>query len=432
MAENKIWYVNTNGQTYGPYTRDEVIPMLRDGSVKYSDYIFREGFNGWEYIYNVQDFDRRLLNPGGDQPLVEAPKETIPAEQVVAAETAGKEGEDLWFVHDGENQLGPYTSIYIREALSNKTLFWTYYVWREGFDNWVQIKNCREFDRRTKPRGESPVGLDITTDIGQIKQQATTSIPKAEGAMYSDVSQPANFQYGVSELEQEELKGKYPVKAIVILILIAAALFAVVRSYPYFVIKAKEDKALKMYDQGVALVEQKKYAEGFDILSDLSDMYPNTKAARKEQNYIRSKEPVIKSQIADEARKIKKSIEDYVKRYGILPANAVDISYVQSFWVKYYGEVYYKKDPSGKVAVMIKGNRIPVEGYVFSMEGNNESESDLTQIEFDAKAQGFIKMVYAGVRTNIKPVEVPQLLKKEAVTATPTPAPSVTPTPPVT
>ncbi|MCX6111795.1 MAG: DUF4339 domain-containing protein, partial [Proteobacteria bacterium] len=411
MAENKIWYLNTNNQTYGPYTRDEVISMLKDNSVKFSDYIFKEGFNGWEYIYNVKDFDRRLLFPGGDQPLVEVPKAATPVEQVETAKVQIKEGEDLWYVHDGENQLGPYTSSYIKEALNDKTLFWTYYIWREGFDNWVQIKNCREFDRRTKSRGESPVGLDITTDFNEIKEQAVNTIPKAE---YGDVSQPANFQYGVSELEQEELKGRYPVKAIVSLIAITLVLFGVVRLYPWFIIRAKENKAMKMYDQGVAFIEQEKYSQGFNLLSDLSDMYPSTKAARKEQNYIRSKEPVIKAQLADEGRKVKKSIEEYVKKYGLLPANAIDISYIQPFWMKYFGEIYYKKDQSGKISVIVRGNKSPVDGYVFTLEtSNNEMESDLTQAEFDSRVQGFIKLIHTGTRTNIKPVEMPQLLKKE-------------------
>lgn len=415
MADVKVWYVNSNGQTYGPYAGDEVISMLKDNTIQFSDYIFKEGFQGWEYIYNVAEFDRRILFPGGDQPLVEAPKESAPAEQAPTTETETpiKEGEDLWYVHDGENQLGPYTSSYIKESLNNKTLFWTYYVWRDGFENWVQIKNCKEFDRRTKPRGESPIGLGITTDYEQIRQEAVNEIPKAD---YGDVSHPSNFQYGVSELEQQELKGKYPIKAIVTLILIAATLFGVVKSYPWFIIRARETKAMKMYEKGVELVEQKKYEEGFDILSDLSDMYPNTKAARKEENYVRSKEPMIKSHIADEGRKVRKLIEEYVKTYGVLPANAIDISYSPSFWMKYFGEIYYKKDQFGKVWLMVKGTRIPVDSYVFTIEGtNNELENDLTAVEFESKSQNFIKLVYTGTRTNVKPLEVPQLLKRDTI-----------------
>lgn len=413
MTDAKIWYLNSNGQTYGPYTGDEVISMLKDKTVQFSDYVFKEGFQGWEYIYNVSDFDRRILFPGGDQPLVQLPKESVPAEQSPVKEESIKDGEDLWFVHYGENQLGPYSSSYIKEGLNNKTIFWTYYVWRDGFENWVQIKNCKEFDRRTKARGESPIGLGITTDYEQIREQAVNAIPKTD---YGDISHPSNFQYGVSELEQEELKGKYPVKAIIALILIAASLFGIVKFYPLLVIRAREKKAMKMYEQGVTFVEDKKYEQGFNLLADLSDMYPNTKAARKDENYLRSKEPMIKAQKADEGRKIRKSIEEYVKTYGMLPINAVDISYAPSFWMKYFGEVYYKKDTLGKVAIMVKGTRMPVEGYVFTIDGNNgEQENDLTPAEFESKAQSFIKLVYTGARTNIKPLVVPQMAKRDTI-----------------
>ena len=103
-----------------------------------------------------------------------------------------------------------------------------------------------------------------------------------------------------------------------------------------------------------------------------------------------------------------------MKKYGILPANAVDISFIQSFWMKYFGDAYYKKDQSGRISMMVRGIRIPVDGYVFTIEtSNNETESDLTQAEFDLRAQGYIKLSYTGVRTSIRPIEMPQLLKKE-------------------
>ena len=53
MNEGRIWYVNINRQTYGPYSRDEIISMLKTETVKYSDYIFRDGFKNWDYIYNI-------------------------------------------------------------------------------------------------------------------------------------------------------------------------------------------------------------------------------------------------------------------------------------------------------------------------------------------------------------------------------------------
>ena len=280
MTENRVWYVNTNRKTFGPYTKDEVIQMLKNSTLKFNDYVFKEGYNDWDFLYNVADFDRRLIMADGGQPLVEAPKEEVPVE----ASAATPEGEDLWFVHDGEHQMGPYNANYIKEALNNKTIFWTYYVWRDGFENWVQIKECKEFDRRKVPRGQAPVNAGITTDFTEIKKQAVPTIDQNRD-MYGNIDQPASSQYGLTEDDQEELKGKYPVKAIVLLIVISTVLFGAVRMYPRIIhntkVKMRENKATAMYDDAQNLIKQNKFDQAYEMLFDLNDMYPDTKASRK-------------------------------------------------------------------------------------------------------------------------------------------------------
>ena len=342
MTENRIWYVNTNRKTFGPYTKDEVIQMLKSGSLKFNDYLFKDGYSDWDFIYNVAEFDRRLIMPDGGQPLVEAPKAEVPVEESKTV----PEGQDLWFIHDGEHQMGPYTSNYIKEALNNKTVFWTYYVWRDGFENWVQIKECKEFDRRKMPRGQTPVNVDITNNFEEIKKQALPTIDQNR-ELYGNVDRQNSYQYGLTEEDQEELKGKYPVKAIVSLIIISIVLFSAVRIYPKMMqntkTKLRESKAESIYNKAQDLLKQDKLNEAYNKLSDLNDMYPDTKASRKSENELRAKEPAIKSQMADETRRIKSLMDDYIKKYGIMPSNAVDIGYVPPFYMKYFAETYFKR-----------------------------------------------------------------------------------------
>ena len=415
MSESRIWYVNVNSQTYGPYSRDEIISMLKLETIKYSDYIFREGFKNWDYLYNVQDFDRRFLNPGGTQPLVHAPKEVVPQEivQPVVPEEP-KAVEELWYVHDGENQKGPYTASHIKESLDNKSIFWTYYVWKEGFDNWVQIKECREFDRRTTPRGKTPEKIDISTDYDEIKKEAVSSLPKKEDdpKIYGDSGQPLNFQYGISDIDQEELRGKYPVKGIVVLLSIVVLLFGVVRAYPWFAERTREKRAMKMYEEGVDLVDkQSKPEEGFVKLFDLMDMYPNSAADRKNENYIRSKETMIRYQLVGEARRIKSLIDAFDKKYGMLPANAIDIGYVPPFWLKYFGEAYFKKAGTKKIEVLLRGVKFPVDTYMFLIDSDNsESVQDVKVDDFASKVGQYTKLSYTGRKSLVKPLELPKLL----------------------
>lgn len=414
MTENRIWYVNSNRKTYGPYTKDDVIKMLKSGKLKHSDYIFKEGYSDWDYIYNIPEFDRRLIMPDSGQPLVEVPKDAIP-EQDVSDE---QEGQDLWYVHDGENQKGPYNTSYIKQALNDKTIFWTYYVWREGFDNWVQIKECKEFDRRRNPRNLTPINVGITTNLEEIQKQAVPSIEQNK-ELYGDVVQPATYQYGLTKEDQEELRGRYPVKAIVFLILMAVVLFGAVRMYPKFLhssrIKAKENKAESMYAKAQDLVRLNKMEEAYNIMFDVMDMYPDTKAYKKVENDLIKNEPVVKAQIADETRRIRTLIESYSKKYAVMPNNAVDINYVPPFYLKYFSNTYFKRNNDGGISVMSKGNRIPVQNYMFVTEApGKELEQDNVKPElFAIDVQSYIILSYVGQRTVVKPIDIPQIIKKE-------------------
>lgn len=428
MTEERVWYVNTNSQTYGPYTKEEVVAMLKDGNIQYSDYIFKEGFANWDYIRNVQEFDRRLINPGGDQPVVETPKEEIPVQKEELQKTEEKEGEVLWYVHDGEHQMGPYNADYIKESLDDKTIFWTYYVWRDGLDGWVQLKECKEFDRRKTPRGEKPVNVGITTDYNEIKKQAVYNVPTVDSnkELYGEAQVPGNYQYGITEEDQQELRGKYPVKAIMFLVVFAIVLFATVRYYPKLTeesrMRHKENKAAKLYDKAQKLIDQKKLVEGYDVLFDLIDMYPDTKVARKNETDLRTKESFIKDQLTEEARKIKTLMNDYIKKYGMLPNNAVDINYTPSFWLSYFADAYYKRDVNGKAAVMIKGRKLPVDEYMLVADGTGkEIESEVKSSDFDLESQSYIKLIYTGKKTAVKPLDVPQLLKKKEPVSSPPP-----------
>ena len=414
MTENRIWYVNSNRKTFGPYTKDEVVQMLKSGNLKFNDYLFKEGYNDWDFIYNVSEFDRRLIMPDGGQPLVEAPKAEVPVEESAVT----PEGQDLWFVHDGEHQMGPYASSYIKEALNNKTIFWTYYVWRDGFDNWVQIKECKEFDRRTTPRGQSPVNVGITTNFDEIKKQAVPTIDQNK-EMYGDAVTPSSSQYGLTEEDQEELKGKYPTKAIVWLIVIAIVLFGAVRMYPRMIqntrLKLREQKAASIYDKADELIKQDKKDEAYNMLFDLYDLYPDTKAARKSENDMRAKEPAIKSEIADDTRRIKGLMDSYIKKYGIMPSNASDINYVPTFYMKYFGNTYYKRDTNGKIAIMTSGVKVPVQQYLFMVDGNGKDteRDDLKPEEFALDVQTYIRLSYTGKRSVVKPIDIPQMVRKD-------------------
>lgn len=408
MKSLRIWFIHADKQTYGPYTVEEVLSMLMDGTIKYSDYAFREGFSNWEFIRNIPDFDRRLINPGGDQPSVNQPVNNTPSFQ---KENAIE--EDKWFLHDGETQQGPYSFEYIKDGLSDKTVFWTYYVWKKGMENWVELRKCADFDRRKLSRDES-VPSNLTTDLNDLEKQAI----KHEEAMLLDgddkdfvLEKDRTYEYqneieGKIELIDSNLgRGKYPIRAIFGLLIVALFFLGAVSLYPKFVQFLRELDAKKLYVKAISQIEVKNYEEGFDSLFSIMDLYPETNTKRKVQNYLSSKEQLTKSSIADETKRIRTLMTLYVEKYGVLPANAVDISYVPDFWLKYFGEAYFKWDTAKKIYVMVYGIKRPVENYLYGINGKGEeTESELKISDFQSKKQDYIKLEYTGTASQVQPI----------------------------
>lgn len=419
---DRVWYVYCSNQTYGPFTQQEVLSMLQEGRLSYTDYVFKEGFGNWTLIGNVSDFDRRVLNPGGAQPSVQAPAQSIPV--TTSADTAAKsteEVEQLWYLHDGKSQLGPFTKEYIKEGLDKKTVFWTFYVWREGMDNWSQIKDIHDFDRRRTPRDQVQVAnFEITKNVTELEKKSGHEIP---GQGTSPQAQQAQLQQGYAAQQQssyqqmsiDEERDKLPVKAVIFLILFTSFLLGGVYSYPVIQDYITQYKANQFFQKGEKLIQQEKYEEGFDIMFEVLDKSPQTKAAQKAMNLLRAKEPVIKASLADESRRIKKLMDEFRVNYNVMPANARDINYAFPFMLDYFGKIFFKKDKNGAVSIIAKGVKIPVDGYVFTVSGDGketENEIDKPQ-DFLVISQDYFELQKKGLKTEIKSKTPPDVKTEE-------------------
>jgi len=408
----RIWFVYADSQTYGPYTAEEIMSMLIDNTLKYSDYAFREGFANWEFIRNIPDFDRRLINPGGNQPKVTVPR--IEEAPIVQAKDLSEEIQDSWFVHDGKKQEGPFTTEYIKDGINNKTIFWTYYVWKKGMENWTEVRQCKEFDRRKTPR-EEKVPTTLDTDINLLEKTASKHEDdlfnisnEKESKLSLEEDQTYKYQNEIEGkievFDKDDIKGSFPLRSILTILILVLLLFATISLYPKFMDFLKERQARKLFVKAVEFIELKNYEEGFETLFNIIDLYPETDTKRKVQNYLRSKEPLIKASLQDEAKRVKTLIFLFYNKYNILPANAIDISYVPDFWLKYFAEIYYRSDTNNKILINVYGNKRPVEGYLYSINADDTIlESEIKINDFQSKIQGFIKLEYTGLKTPVTP-----------------------------
>lgn len=70
----------------------------------------------------------------GDQPIAEQ------QDQPEALQTASIEGP-VWHVVVNGEQQGPYEPQQLADLLNSRAIDWESFVWREGFDNWVPLRN---------------------------------------------------------------------------------------------------------------------------------------------------------------------------------------------------------------------------------------------------------------------------------------------------
>ena len=75
LPEYQIFSVLRQGQeeAMGPYSQDQLVELLNEGSISSSDFVFYEGLDGWKPISEVFDLHEAIANfhdDGQDQELV--------------------------------------------------------------------------------------------------------------------------------------------------------------------------------------------------------------------------------------------------------------------------------------------------------------------------------------------------------------------------
>lgn len=398
---DKIWYIHVSGKTYGPYTKEEVKGMLQAGSIKYTDFVFKEDYDDWKYLYEVKLFDRR--GTGRPQPRIKAPKK-VDFEDTAPPVTKD-ESVVQWYLHDGKNQYGPYSTEYIRDGLDNKTIFWTYYVWRKGLDKWVQLKKSKEFDRRSKktmPKAAKQV--HVTNKIEEIKNIA---VDYDELTSSKTQAKTLANELHLDAREIQVLRGSYPTKLIILGFVILLIVFTAIYKYPWFLEQLREVKALKAYNKSVELISHGDKVNGYTDLFTVIQAYPRSEAKKKAKKFLILREEKIKDNMKFEARRISRLIQSFIRRYGVPPANAIDMGYIPNFFVRFFAKVYYKEN-----GVIIYGHRDPISNYIFTIENNVENESIKTLEELNLMKRSYVLLLYSGQKSNLKPLNRALFKKK--------------------
>lgn len=59
--ENKIWYIMTNNQKYGPFTYQELIEFNQRGELLPNHYLWMPQFNDWQRFNQTKEFQKETI-----------------------------------------------------------------------------------------------------------------------------------------------------------------------------------------------------------------------------------------------------------------------------------------------------------------------------------------------------------------------------------
>lgn len=138
------YYVSHQEQQMGPYTVDEVVNLVAQGTLSPLDYIYDPAKEDWLLFLDHPDLGDRVKELKPKTAPRPAPVEHH-KEEPKAQHASKKPGEIEWFVLKGENKFGPFAYTDLITMLQERTVYEFDFVWHEGMESWSRIAELSEF-----------------------------------------------------------------------------------------------------------------------------------------------------------------------------------------------------------------------------------------------------------------------------------------------
>lgn len=159
------FYVSHSSQQMGPYSIDEIVSFVGDGTLSPLDYIYDEQKADWLAFVDHPALAEKVqalkpkAPPKTHEKHVEAkgPKQSHKKEKLgdLSPELAAPVSHE-WFVLKGENKFGPFAYTDVVKMLQQGAVFEFDFVWHEGMDGWHRVAEIADFAKdRLKQLKES-------------------------------------------------------------------------------------------------------------------------------------------------------------------------------------------------------------------------------------------------------------------------------------
>lgn len=155
------FYVSHAGQTYGPWTVEEIMHRIAQMELIATDFIFDESRDGWVPLMECDAVVSALSMTKPSAPPPKAPvvsggpsSREVPAEKSALAERPSVTSSELhdassadaqWFVQKETHRYGPFTYLGMIKALQEKSIFDFDLISRKGEEKWVRLAEHEMF-----------------------------------------------------------------------------------------------------------------------------------------------------------------------------------------------------------------------------------------------------------------------------------------------
>ncbi len=150
------YYVSHSSQQMGPYSIDEIVNFVSEGTLSPLDYIYDEEKADWLTFLDHPGLGEKVKALKPKAP----PKMKEPAKEAKVHKHENKKGKgnglsaDLnksidheWFVLKGENKFGPFAYTDVVKMLQQGAIFEFDFVWHEGMAGWSRVAEVSEFTK---------------------------------------------------------------------------------------------------------------------------------------------------------------------------------------------------------------------------------------------------------------------------------------------
>lgn len=135
------WFVARNGQAEGPFTQQEILSQMSQGSLVGTHLLFCEGAAEWKPLFDWTEFSSAAMV-----------QEKTSFTGLFRIPEAGQVSEGQWIclvrVEDGDvlhfRREGPFSREELLARLKDGKVLETDHVWTLGYPQWVMIGKCRE------------------------------------------------------------------------------------------------------------------------------------------------------------------------------------------------------------------------------------------------------------------------------------------------